>query len=357
MGYLNEQLITYLGNKRKLLNLIQTALDQTENVTTIIDLFSGSGVVSRYFKENGYNTISNDLEDYAKTINECYMSNSNDFDLEIWHNIHEKIINYPLVEDGIISRLYAPKDTNNIQPNERVFYTRENAILLDTYRTAIQEVCPENYKKFFLAPLLSQASIHTNTSGVFKGFYKGKSGIGKFGGEGANALERIMGTIKLEPPVLSSKQTNYAVYQEDANSLSKKITGDLAYLDPPYNQHPYGSNYHMLTTINNYTEPKNISKVSGIPADWNRSKYNVQSEVGATLDKLINDLQVKYVILSYNSEGFLSYDEIVDILTKYGDVQVFYEEYNTFRGSRNLNNRPLTVNEYVFLLTKNSTLQ
>ena len=76
------------------------------------------------------------------------------------------------MEDGIISRLYAPKDTNNIQPNERVFYTRENAILLDTYRTAIQEVCPENYKKFFLAPLLSQASIHTNTSGVFKGFYK-----------------------------------------------------------------------------------------------------------------------------------------------------------------------------------------
>ena len=357
MAYLDEQLITYLGNKRSLLPMIEQGLseiEKNEKINSIIDLFSGSGVVSRLFKSKGYEVISNDLESYAKIISECYLSNLKDFDQEKWQNIKEKIENYPKVTDGPISTLYAPKNTNNIQKGERVFYTRENAILIDTYRKAIDEVCPEEYRKFFLAPLLSEASIHTNTSGVFKGFHKDRNtGIGKFGGTKGNALDRIMGTITLNPPILSDQNTPYTVYQSNANELSSKVQADVAYLDPPYNQHPYGSNYFMLNVILKNEIPTNISAVSGIVADWNRSSYNQKANIYNSLNEVIQNLRVKYVLLSYNSEGFLTYDEIISMLEQYGETSVFSTQYNTFRGCRNLKDRDLHVTEYLFLLKKN----
>ena len=125
--------------------------------------------------------------------------------------------------------------------------------------------------------LLYKASVHTNTSGVFKGFYKSKrNGIGKFGGDGENALNRIMGEISLDNIILSNYECDYNVYQKDTNELVKSLKDiDVVYYDPPYNQHPYGSNYHILNTIYNYKEPENISRVSGIPIDWNKSNFNI----------------------------------------------------------------------------------
>lgn len=357
MAYLDEQLLTYLGNKRSLLPMIEQGLseiEKEEQIYSIVDLFSGSGVVSRLFKSKGYKVIANDLESYAKIVSECYLSNPEEFDIEKWKEIKAQIDAYPLVTDGVISTLYAPQDTNNIQKGERAFYTRENAIRIDTYRAAIDAVCPEDYKKFFLAPLLSEASIHTNTSGVFKGFHKDRNtGIGKFGGTRANALERITGDIVLRPPVLSNNNTPYLVYQSDANELASKISADVAYLDPPYNQHPYGSNYFMLNVILKNEMPTNISNVSGIVADWNRSNYNKKAKIYDSLNNVISDLNVKYILLSYNSEGFLTYDEIIEMMEQYGEVSVFSTQYNTFRGCRNLNDRDIHVTEYVFLLKKN----
>lgn len=358
MSYLNEQLITYIGNKRSLLPMIEQGLfeiEKEQKITSIIDLFSGSGAVSRLFKSKGYSTISNDLEDYAKIINECYLSNPEEFRVEEWTEIKDQIEKYPLVEDGIISSLYAPKDTQNIKLGERVFYTKENAVRIDTYRKAINDICPNEYRKFFLAPLLSEASIHTNTSGVFKGFYKDKNtGIGKFGGTNGNALDRIMGDIKLNRPILCDKSTFYTIYQADANALSRNISADVAYLDPPYNQHPYGSNYFMLNVILKNELPTKISQVSGIVSDWNRSDYNKKPKIHKALEDIIKNLNVKYILLSYNSEGFLTYDEIIQMLSNYGEVSVFSSQYNTFRGSRNLSDRDIHVVEYLFLLRKNS---
>ena len=93
-----------------------------------------------------------------------------------------------------------------------------------------------------------------NTSGVFKGFYKDtKTGIGKFGGEGGNALSRIMGRVELKKPVLSTAECRVDVRCSDANKLAVEMaeegTKDLIYIDPPYNQHPYGSNYFMFRVM------------------------------------------------------------------------------------------------------------
>lgn len=97
---------------------------------------------------------------------------------------------------GFIRRLYAPRDPAAIDPSDRVFYTPENADRLDSYRRLIQDE-PPRLRSLLMGPLLSAASIHANTAGVFKGFYKDQStGIGKFGGSGADALDRIRVLLK-----------------------------------------------------------------------------------------------------------------------------------------------------------------
>ena len=127
------------------------------------------------------------------------------------------------------------------------------------------------------------------------------------------------------------------MYNEDINVLVKSLPEvDLAYYDPPYNQHPYGSNYFMLNIVSTNEEPKEISDVSGIPADWNKSMYNKKKEGAIFLEDLIKNTKAKYIALSYNDEGFVSIDEINEILSKYGETTLMEKEYNTFRGSRNL---------------------
>lgn len=363
--YLTKQIITYIGNKRALLPYLETILQdiiKAENYRklTCADLFSGSGIVARLFKQYGCNVIANDLEDYSCIINECYLSNKSEFKLikqeyEEWHYIiNEQLYNKNYVK-GIISEHYAPVDDKNIQPNERCFYTTENAQIIDTINFYIDKM-PDYLRAYFLGPLLYQASVHTNTSGVFKGFYKNKdTGIGQYGGHNQNALSRITGKIGLLHPILCDKNTKYTIYQNDAVDLimTQVVDCDVAYLDPPYNQHPYGSNYFMLNIIaNNELDSDNISKVSGIPADWNRSIFNNKHTAKEALEQIINRLNAKYIIISYNSEGFISYDEITDMLSKYGGYKTITIDYNVFRGSRNLNNRNIHLNEYLFILTK-----
>jgi adenine-specific DNA-methyltransferase len=173
-----------------------------------------------------------------------------------------------LRKDGFILKLYAPKDDNNIDLGERVFYTNRNARYIDTARTYLDEI-PEPYKTLLLGPLLYEASSKNNTCGVFKGFYKNShTKKGQFGGNASNALKRIMSNIQIKKPVLSNYECNVHIYQGNSNVVCNSVPFvDVAYVDPPYNQHPYGSNYFMLNLINNYIEPKSISKVSGIPND------------------------------------------------------------------------------------------
>lgn len=116
------------------------------------------------------------------------------------------------------------------------FYTHSNAVLIDTYRYYIDEVIKdEKLKKYFLAPLITEASIHVNTSGVFKGFYKDKNtGIGCFGAAGKNALTRIFSDVSLKEPVFSNFESDLEIYQKDTVELSKELKNlDITYLDPP----------------------------------------------------------------------------------------------------------------------------
>lgn len=360
-NYLSEQIITYLGNKRSLLDFIETAVkvvcsEMGKDKLSIADIFSGSGVVSRFFKQYASVLYSNDIEDYCETINRCYLANGDEVDFDelkkYYRNIKYRLDNEPL-KSGFISELYSPKDDKNILIGERVFYTTRNAKYIDTARQYIEEV-PEPYKTFLLAPLIYEASVHTNTSGVFKGFYKNsKTGIGQFGGDGRNALQRILSDIELKLPILSNYSCPVHVLKEDVNVLAPKLPAvDLVYMDPPYNQHPYGSNYFMLNLINSYKMPTEISKVSGIPTDWNKSQFNKKQTAKSSMQDLCEKLNAKYLLISFSDDGFISRDEMVEMLSEIGDVRVLDKEYNTFRGCRNLNGRDIHVKEFLYLVRK-----
>ena len=360
--YLTTQIITYLGNKRALIgaiekevNIIAHTLKKAKMVCA--DVFSGSGIVARMLKKYSGELIVNDLEHYSAVINSCYLANKKDYPVEECFALREEIGRRCVQKKyaGIITKYYAPQDNTAILQGERVFYTHENALLIDTYRKLIDDVVEKaSLKKFFLAPLITEASIHANTSGVFKGFYKDKNtGIGCFGGTGKNALSRICGTIELKEPVFSNYESQLTLYQQDTMQLAKKLKNiDIVYLDPPYNQHPYGSNYFMLNLILKNKLDVPTSKISGIPQDWNRSVFNKAHAAFQSMEALVAALDTKFAIISYNSEGFIGFDDMKTMLNKYGTCKTVEIRYNTFRGSRNLKRRTLHVSEYLFVLEK-----
>ena len=361
-SYLTEQIITYLGNKRTLLDFIGNSVNIVKeklgkDKLSTFDVFSGSGIVARYLKQYSNVLYCNDLESYSKTINNCYLMNKSDFsesELNRWFLfLRNNLTRDKLLSNGFIKRLYSPKEDLDIKVGERVFYTTRNAMYLDTARQLIDKV-PEPYKTLLLGPLLYEASTKNNTGGVFKGFYKNSvTNKGQFGGNEQNALSRILADIEIKKPVLSNFECEVHVLQGDSNVICKEIPPvDLAYLDPPYNQHPYGSNYFMLNLINDYKEPLEISKVSGIPTNWNKSTYNKRNEALSSLKQLCKDLKAKFILISFNSEGFISYNDMVDMLSELGNVKTFDHNYNVFRACRNLKNRQIHVVEYLFLLEK-----
>lgn len=360
--FLTTQLITYIGNKRKIIGEIEKEIELISEKSgkeklVCTDLFSGSGIVARMLKRHSSKLIVNDLENYSSVINSCYLINKKDFPKDECEYLRKKIEDSCRLEKlpGIISMNYAPQDDNNIKKGERVFYTHQNAVLIDTYRTLIDKFVPdENLRKFFLAPLITEASVHVNTSGVFKGFYKDKNtGIGCFGAAGKNALTRIFGKIELKEPVFSNFESDLEIYQKDTVLLSKELKDlDIAYLDPPYNQHPYGSNYFMLNLILKNKLDVEISKISGITQGWNRSVFNKPYSALKSMEEIVSGLDSKFIVISYNSEGFISFNEMSEMLKKYGKLKTVEIAYNTFRGSRNLRNRDIHVSEYLFILEK-----
>lgn len=362
--FFTSQLITYIGNKRRLLPFINQGIENIKRKLgkeklVALDGFSGSGAVSRLLKYHTSELWVNDFEDYCEVISKCYLANKSEVDFDYldktirWLNAN-KLKHKDKVR--FIEKNYAPEDDNNIKPGERVFYTNKNAKIIDNLKSLIFKEISQDTRHFFLAPLIVAASIHTNTSGVFKGFHK-KNGNGWFGGRGENALTRIKKEISLNVPIFSDVECDTHIKKMDINYLVKSAdipaVFDLVYYDPPYNQHPYGSNYFMLNIIANEAEEIPIQDgISGIAMDWKRSAYNKYDSATNAMDELIADTPAKYILISYNDEGIIRIDDFKRILNKYGTYELLTKEYNTYRGSRNLNNRNIKVQELLWVLKK-----
>ena len=333
--YLTENIITYIGNKRKLLVEISDVVDdivgKNESFTTCLDAFSGSGIVSRLLRLKGFTVYANDLEDYTLPINRAFLTLKSDpltsSDYSLLNSINSTASPY-------FSRHYAPRNTSSPDMiNERLFYSAENAIFIDGVLETIQ-TWQQDKKDAVLASLLYRMSKNINTSGVMKGFYNG------FGGPKGQNLGRILGRITINPIHYVDKPIG-GVFQSKAEELYSTTNCpavDIAYLDPPYNGHLYSSNYHLLNSAVKYdfydpglTTAKK-SKV-GIRRDHNRSNFCYKDKAKTSFEALFNNLQAKYLIISYNNEGLLSIDEIKDLLNPVSTkVDILSKNYKKFAG-------------------------
>lgn len=146
---------------------------------------------------------------------------------------------------------------------------------------------------------------------------------------------------------LPNKQRRTRVYNEDANSLIKRIEGDILYLDPPYNSRQYSANYHLLNTIADYKSftPKGKTELR----EYNKSNYCSKAKVQHTFKDLIRNARFRYIVLSYNNEGIMPMQTIEQIMTKYGNYQMFQKEHQRFKADKTENKNHLadTTTEYL----------
>lgn len=373
--YLKENLIAYIGNKRRLLPFIENTilhiLEDDSSVKTALDLFAGSGSVSRLLKTLNLEVYSNDWEYYSYILNYAHLSiNIKDLDNMFIHtggleNTINMInsINYINDNDRYISKYYAPSDDNNPDLiNERLFYTQYNASRIDIIRHNIEELYKNNainQKEYYylIASIIYESATHTNTSGVFKAFHAG------FGGRNKDALNRILSPISLKQIPLFQGADCY-VSMLDANEFvikNKDKHFDLVYLDPPYNQHQYGSNYHLLNTIALWDKPpinKNIyidgkkTDKGGIRKDWvkTKSSYCYKKTAKDTLINLLDNINSNYIVMSYSTDGIIEYDDLISILEEHGKLDIVTSEYTKYRGAkRSIVNKTKNV-EYLFVV-------
>jgi len=364
-AYVFQTMLTCIGNKRKLVGYIRDIIKEVcilvgKDKLNIVDGFAGSSVVSRQLSYHASSLHTNDMELYAYLMAQCYLMNPTpEQETRVRHHIdtmNELADKGPYI-DGIVCKLYAPLVTQNIQIGERCFYTRENALIIDTLRKYIADSVEEELTPYCLVPLLNKASINTNTAGVFKGFYK-KGEIGWFGGNGSVALSRIMKPIRLDVPIWN-KLTPFQshCYNKDINVLVSELPSDVdvMYLDPPYNQHPYGSNYFMLNIIATNVEPLEISTVSGIPTNWNKSNYNKHVNAVNSMKHLLENGvdKSRYLLISYNNEGIINMKDWEALFAPY-NVKKYEIKYDTYKGCRNLKDRTNKVVEIMYLVSKKS---
>lgn len=336
------QLPTYLGNKRNLLPIFDVCLEaHRDKPVRFLDGFSGSGVVSRFLKtkSNVVDIYCNDWEYYASVINGCFLQNVDDTTCQSIRTfiteINARLMDPTCCNDYFIYGNYTPLDDNEKRPGERGFFTAENGKIIDRCRNLI-DTFDKDDRNYFLAPLLVKASKHSNTCGYFNSFYK-VDGIVKYGGRYAQDLGRICCPINLDTPIFFNNWTcNVNILQNDIMDVVPYTMVDIAYFDPPYNKHPYGTYYFMLNTIAKYEKTKPVpANMRGQDNDWRRSKFNSYRFVLAEFEKLLHLTHAKEIWVSYNSHGILPISVLQKTLENYGTVTshtVRHEVYNKLLG-------------------------
>jgi len=346
--YLYHQLLPYLGNKRKLLPLIAMAIERT-GVTCgrFFDAFAGSGVVSRLAKALGFQVFCNDWEPYTLPINRTYvaLNRAPAFRALGGMDAAFRHLNALPPVQGYLARHYCPADDSAPDlARERLFFTQANGRRIDAVREEIArleaagDLTPEE-RDVLLASLLYSVCYVSNTSGLYKGFHAG------WGGRSGVALNRILSDLHLRPPIFFSNGRNNRVTAEDATTLASRLDCDIAYLDPPYNQHQYGSNYHLLNTVTLWDKPpldpcilvngRTVNKAA-IRRDWRtarRSAYCYRQTALAEFTNLLNHLRAPVVLVSYSSDGIISLPELVGTLATRGMVSCVHQRYKRYRVS------------------------
>lgn len=289
--------MNYIGSKLKLSSWIEEEVkkvvgnDLSQKV--FCDMFAGTGIIGRTFKKDVKQVISNDLEHYSLVLNKNYIQNHEAIaDKEKYI---QELNNLPLIENGFIYQNYCIGSGS-----ERQYFSDENGKKIDTIRTKIKEwkqsdKINDSLYYFLLASLVESADKVANTASVYSAFLK-------------DIKKSASKALVLEAAPFIEDDSLHLVFNKDSNELIKEISGDILYLDPPYNQRQYSAYYHLLNTITQYDEftPKGKTGLR----KYNRSDYSKKQKVCNSFEDLIKNAKFEYIFLSYNNEGLMSEYEV-----------------------------------------------
>ena len=332
--------MNYIGSKYSLLDFLETTIETVTGYKdgddyVFADLFAGTGIVGQTYKAKGCTVISNDIQYYSYVLNKHYIENIPELDTSLLETLN----NLPPAQ-GFIYKNYCEGSGCG-----RNYFTNENGMKCDAIRIELEKLhtsgqIDDSLYFYYLASLVNSIDKYANTASVYGAFLKHikKSAQKEF------QLELL--------PVIPGKVGK--VYNEDINALAKKISGDVLYLDPPYNARQYCSNYHVLETIARYDNPV-LNGVTGLrDSSDQKSRFCSKRTVAEAFDELIQNAKFKYIFLSYNNEGLMSLDTIKEIMSRYGEYSSFTKEYRRFKADKeeNRNIAADSTTEYLHCLIK-----
>lgn len=325
----------YIGCKKLLLNDIENVINENiDDAETFCDIFSGTTVVAQNFKSR-FKIISNDLLTFSYCIQKGIVESTQKpvFNkLSKALNINNPISYFNSLTNEQLDKLPQSKRfcQNNYSPmGNRMYMTDENALKIDYIRNKIEDWKTEGLVEdseyyYLLASLIEAVPYISNISGTYGAYNKWWD-------------KRSLNKLELkEFDILNNKKDNIA-FNEDGISLLSKISGDILYVDPPYNNRQYCPNYHVLETIATYDFPE-LKGITGQRDYKNKkSSFCLKSTVLKSFDELVKLANFKHIILSYSSEGLMSINDIENTLKKYGEENTFkmYEiPYRRFKSRK-----------------------
>jgi adenine-specific DNA-methyltransferase len=333
----------YIGSKKKLITFIEEViLNHVKDIGIFIDGFSGTGVVAEHFNSIAESVVANDLLYSNYLICTAFLgSTKKNIDEKKILNII-KILNTLKPENGYCSRNYGG-----------TYFTFENAGIIDAVREHIEvlhrkSVINTNEKNILVTSLVFAADKAANTVGQYDAFLK-NIGNDIYDDKGSHKVDsNVYKKIKLiMPDVDYENNKKNMVYNNDINKLINTIHGDVLYLDPPYNKRQYIDCYHVLENIVNWDKPNLTGKTKKFKRDHLKSRYSKKGKCISAFNELIRKCECRNIFVSYNSEGIIPEDILVNILRKKGKLEIFKKEYPVF-GNGAGRSRKRKVNEYIY---------
>lgn len=338
----------YIGSKSNLLNDIHNVITQsTVNVNTIIDIFSGSGVVSSFLKKNNYNIVGNDIMYFSYVLSRgttalnkvpTFASLGIAEPIAYLNNLNIANTNISL-EDCFIYQNYSPH--GNIS---RMYFQNDNAIKIDIIRITIEEwftqhLINDDEYYYLLAALISAVPYVSNIAGVYGAYLK-------------HWDARTYKPLTLKVPDIITSTASAVFYNSDCDVLLPNIIGDLLYADPPYNSRQYLPNYHVLETVARYDNPQ-IHGVTGMRNyQHQKSDFCTVRGVEGAFRRMIENANVRYILISYNNEGLLSKEHLSAICREYAINNSFELHEIDYRRYSNIGTTPSGVTEQLYFFEK-----
>lgn len=330
----------FLGNKTSLLRDIDTFItDSISRQTGLVffDAFCGTGSVANHFKHK-FNIVINDNLKWATTYSMGRIVAGECFFEQLGFNPFEYLNSTTNTIQGFIHNTYSPAFSN------RMYFTPENAGRIDYFRQTIEQWYLESRindreYNFLLASLIESVSKVANIAGVYGAFLKKWD-------------RRALKTIQFIPTESDyGACQDIVVYNDKIENIISEVECDILYIDPPYSQNQYGTQYHLLETLILNDRPS-VSKVTGSrPVTPMRSDWSKDYQAHILLDYVLANTKAKYVVMSYNNKGIMSKEYIHASMKRYGKhvnvTRIGYKKYQNWKSEDSRKHF-----EYLFLMEK-----